>query len=45
MIIQGKFSLVLHKNICCGYSLQSSHQVHSNEFCLFVLRFYVPVNS
>ena len=23
MIIKGQFSTVLHKNICCGYSLES----------------------
>ena len=25
MVILGKFSLVLLKNVCCGYSLEVSH--------------------
>ena len=26
MIIEAQFSSVLHKNICCGYSLESPHR-------------------
>ena len=32
MIIQGKFSSVLQKNICCGYSLELPHQVPTTYF-------------
>ena len=32
MIIRGKFSPVLHKNICCGYSLEVPCRGTSNEF-------------
>ena len=32
MIIKGKFSTVLHKNMCCGYSLESPQQGDSNEY-------------
>ena len=31
MIIEGYFSSVLHKNICCGYSLELPRQGDSNE--------------
>ena len=31
MIIQGQFSPVLHKDICCGFSLESSRRGDSNE--------------
>ena len=29
---QDNFLLFLHRNICCGYSLESSHTANSNEF-------------
>ena len=32
MIIEGSFSSVLHKNICCGYSLESPRRGDSNEY-------------
>ena len=32
MIIIGQFFLFLHKNICCGYSLEVPHQGASNEY-------------
>ena len=32
MIIKEKFSLVLHKNVCCGYSLESPRRGDSNEY-------------
>ena len=33
MIILGQFSPVLHKNICCGYSLEVPHRGWtSNEY-------------
>ena len=32
MIITGEFSIVLHKNICCGYSLESPRCGNSNEY-------------
>ena len=37
MIILGYFFLFLHKNICCGYSLEvrqqgTSHDPHKNVF-------------
>ena len=32
MIILGSFSPVLHKNICCGYSLEAPHRGSSNEY-------------
>ena len=42
------FFLFLHKNICCGYSLEVPRGGTSNEYpqhmCLFVLRFYGSVN-
>ena len=50
MIILGSFSLVLCKNIYCGYSIEVSYQGISNKYpqymflSLFVLRFYGPVN-
>ena len=31
MIIKGKFSIVLHKNIYCGYSLESPRPGNSNK--------------
>ena len=40
MIIKGKFSLFLHKKICCGYSLESPRRGDSNEYQqhMFLLR-------
>ena len=32
MIIKGKFSIVLHKSIRCGYSLESSQRGDSDEY-------------
>ena len=32
MIILGYFFLFLHKNICCGYSLEVPRQGASNEY-------------
>ena len=32
MIILEIFFLFLHKNICCGYSLEAPHQGASNEY-------------
>ena len=32
MIIKGYFSLFLHKNLCCGYSLESPRRGDSNEY-------------
>ena len=32
VIIMGWFSPVLHKNICCGYSLETPHRGTSNEY-------------
>ena len=32
MIIRGYFSPVLHKNICCEYSLESPRRGDSNEY-------------
>ena len=32
VIILGYFFLFLHKNICCGYSLEGPHQGTSNEY-------------
>ena len=32
MIILGYFFLFLHKNICCGYSLEAPRQGASNEY-------------
>ena len=32
MIMLGYFFLFLHKNICCGYSLEAAHQGASNEY-------------
>ena len=34
MIIKGQFCLFLHKNICCGYSLESPRPGDSNEYQL-----------
>ena len=31
MISEGQFSSVLHKNICCGYSLESPRRGDSNS--------------
>ena len=38
MITEGQFSSVLHKNICCGYSLESPRWGDSNEYpqCMFL---------
>ena len=41
MVIQGSFSPVLHKNICCEYSLEVPQQGTSNEYpqsiqCIFM---------
>ena len=30
--VSDKFLLFLHKNICCGYSLEVPHQSTSNEY-------------
>ena len=37
MIIEGYFSIVLHKNIHCRYSLESPRRGDSNEYqqCMF----------
>ena len=32
MIIEGYFSSVLHKSLCCGYSLEWPRQGDSNEY-------------
>ena len=32
MIIEGEFSSVPHKNICCWYSLESPRRGDSNEY-------------
>ena len=32
MITEGQFLLVLHKIICCGYSLELPRQGDSNEY-------------
>ena len=32
VIILGKVFLFLHKNICCGYSIEAPWQVASNEY-------------
>ena len=32
MIIMGSYSQVLHKNICCGYSLEAPQRGASNEY-------------
>ena len=32
VIIKGLFSLVLHTNICCGYSLESPQHGNSSEY-------------
>ena len=32
MITEGQFSSVLHKNVCCGCSLESPRQGDSNEY-------------
>ena len=32
VIIRGYFSLVLHKNICCGYSSEAPWEGASNEY-------------
>ena len=39
MIILGYFLLFLHKNICCGYSLEAPCQGASNEYpqCMFFM--------
>ena len=28
----GNFSIVLHKNVCCGYSLEVPYRCTSNEY-------------
>ena len=40
MINVGSFSPVLHKNICCGYSLETPHRSAANKYpqCMFLWR-------
>ena len=32
MIIKGQFSVVFHKNICSGYTLELPHRGDSNDY-------------
>ena len=43
MIIEGLFSSVLHKNICCGYALESHWGGNSNEYQQYMFVFFVFV--
>ena len=37
MIILGSFSPFLHKNMCCGYSLEVPQRGTSNEYPIHIL--------
>ena len=45
MIIKGLFSLFLHKNIHCGYSLESPQRGNFNEYTPHMLWVLIRITS